>query len=156
MHIVAPLFQFVNSHPALTKEEFSNMHSIYNGACPTSRVLIDNFLGKADKFILIQEGYGMTELSPLSHMIARDSKNSKIGSVGPPIPNTLVKVICPETGNSLGPQEKGELWIKGPQVSAKMTTNDQGLGANRLKSTFLQTRSNNDIKILGTGMSILK
>lgn len=117
MHLVAPLFQFLNSHPALTKEEFREMHSIFNGACPTSRVLVDQFLEKADKFVLIQEGYGMTESSPLTHMILPDSKNSRIGSIGPPAPNTLVRVVCPESGKSMGPKEKGELWIKGPQAS---------------------------------------
>lgn len=92
------------------------MHGIYNGACPTSRVLIDGVLEKAGKFILIQEGYGMTETSPLTHMILGTSKNEKIGSVGPPVPSTLVKVVGPDSEKALGVGKKGEIWIKGPQA----------------------------------------
>ncbi|ODN04804.1 4-coumarate--CoA ligase 1 [Orchesella cincta] len=125
MHIVAPLFQFIISHPELSKEEFSECKTIFTGACPTSRILIDKFLEKASKFVLIQEGYGMTELSPLSHMILPDSENSRLSSVGPPIPNTLVKVVCPETGKALGPKEKGEIWIKGPQVMKGYFKNEE-------------------------------
>jgi acyl-CoA synthetase (AMP-forming)/AMP-acid ligase II len=59
----------------------------------------------------------MTELSPVSHSVIKDAKNTKIGSIGVPIPNTISKVVDLETGNTLGPNQKGEIWVKGPQVS---------------------------------------
>ncbi|CAL8109916.1 unnamed protein product [Orchesella dallaii] len=139
MHVVAPLFQFIISHPELTKDEFSECKTVFTGACPTSRILIDKFLEKANKPILIQEGYGMTELSPLSHMILADSKNSKVGSVGPPIPGTEVKVVCPETGKALGPKEKGEIWIKGPQVMKGYFKNEEATKATITSDGWLRT-----------------
>jgi ankyrin repeat protein len=40
----------------------------------------------------------------------------KSGSVGQLVPNTMGKILNPETNMTLGPGEPGELFIKGPQV----------------------------------------
>ena len=56
----------------------------------------------------------MSELSPLG-TLSTDS-NGKTGSIGPVVPSTYGKIIDPDTGQSLGPGESGELVIKGPQV----------------------------------------
>ncbi len=57
---------------------------------------------------------GMSELSPLATMISES--DPKMGSVGPLTSSTHGKIIDPDTGRSLGPNEHGELCIKGPQV----------------------------------------
>lgn len=62
----------------------------------------------------------MTETSPavlfyrFSHL---DVKSAK-GSVGRPVPNTEVKVVAADdpSGTPLGPNELGELLVRGPQV----------------------------------------
>ena len=58
--------------------------------------------------------WGMTELSPLA--IVTPENIAKIGSCGVLLPNTKGKIVDLETGDALGPHEKGELCIKGPQV----------------------------------------
>ena len=58
--------------------------------------------------------YGMTETSPaVSHMV---KGSSKYESVGGPIPNTEMKVVNPETRNSLPARQTGEICMRGPQV----------------------------------------
>ena len=57
---------------------------------------------------------GMSELSPVGTFVA--DSNQRIGSIGPLVPSTNGKIIDVETGKSLGPNEPGELVIKGPQV----------------------------------------
>mmetsp|Transcript_5011 Transcript_5011/g.9936 ORF Transcript_5011/g.9936 Transcript_5011/m.9936 type:complete len:206 (-) Transcript_5011:332-949(-) len=42
--------------------------------------------------------------------------NAKVGSIGQLCPSTYAKILDIETGKSLGPNEAGELVIKGPQV----------------------------------------
>ena len=59
-------------------------------------------------------GYGLTETSPATHFSR--PRNSKIGSVGPPLSRTQSKVVDIDTGEALGPHQRGELCIKGPQV----------------------------------------
>ena len=56
----------------------------------------------------------MTETSP--SVCQTQDETFKPGSCGYLLPNTYAKVVDLETGVSLGPYEKGELCIKGPQV----------------------------------------
>lgn len=61
----------------------------------------------------IAEGYGMTETSPV--VTFTPLTNIQIGSIGIPVPSTLVKTIDDE-GNDLPIGGVGELCAKGPQV----------------------------------------
>jgi long-chain acyl-CoA synthetase len=63
------------------------------------------------------EGFGMTELSPVSHANPLMGISKK-GSVGIPLPNTDAKIVDLETGEAIpiGSEATGELWVTGPQV----------------------------------------
>ncbi len=61
----------------------------------------------------ISEGYGMTETSPVVSVNPLGA--IQVGTIGLPVPSTLVKVIDDE-GNDLPVGEIGELCVKGPQV----------------------------------------
>ena len=61
----------------------------------------------------ITEGYGLTETSPVVTLNPLD--NPQIGTIGIPIPGTLVKILDDE-GNEQPLGEPGELCVKGPQV----------------------------------------
>ena len=69
----------------------------------------------------VYEGYGLTECSPVVSVNPHDKV--KIGTVGQPVPSTEVKTVD-EQGNDLGFGEKGELWIRGPQVMKGYWRND--------------------------------
>jgi acyl-CoA synthetase (AMP-forming)/AMP-acid ligase II len=56
----------------------------------------------------------MTETSPLTNRNPIDAP--KAGSVGPPVPDTLEKIVDMESGEELPIGEVGELLISGPQV----------------------------------------
>ncbi|HET8849937.1 MAG TPA: AMP-binding protein, partial [Marinobacter sp.] len=61
----------------------------------------------------ISEGYGMTETSPVVTFNPRSA--IQIGTIGLPIPNTVVKTID-DDGKETPVGEPGELCVKGPQV----------------------------------------
>jgi len=69
----------------------------------------------------VYEGYGLTECSPVVSINPHDKV--KIGTVGQPVPSTEVKAVD-EQGNDVGFGEKGELWIRGPQVMKGYWRND--------------------------------
>lgn len=69
----------------------------------------------------VYEGYGLTECSPVVSVNPHDKV--KIGTVGKPVPSTEVKTVD-EHGNDVGFGEKGELWIRGPQVMKGYWRND--------------------------------
>jgi long-chain acyl-CoA synthetase len=44
------------------------------------------------------------------------TKEKKLSSIGPPIPNTEVMIVDVESGQPVDANQRGELWIRGPQV----------------------------------------
>ena len=62
----------------------------------------------------------MTELSPVATMTP--SSDEVLGSCGVLLPNTEAKVVDVTTGEPLGPEQHGEICIKGPQVVLKNAT----------------------------------
>ncbi len=61
----------------------------------------------------IVQGYGMTEAAPVVSLNVPWS--NRVGTVGQPIPGVDVRAFS-DGGDSLGPGEIGELWIRGPIV----------------------------------------
>jgi len=78
------------------------------GALPA---YVDQFFDAVGLEIL--EGYGLTETSPV--LAVRLPGQIKLGTVGPVIPGTQIKIVGPN-GESLGPGETGVIHVKGPQV----------------------------------------
>lgn len=64
----------------------------------------------------VVQGYGLAELSPLSH--CQEPRRPRIGSVGPAVPGTECRVVAPGTGTPLAPRARGEVQVRGPQVMA--------------------------------------
>lgn len=60
--------------------------------------------------ILLKEGYGMSETSPVITVNRFTRGLSKLGTVGPPIPNVEVKIDDPNENG------EGEILVKGPNV----------------------------------------
>jgi long-chain acyl-CoA synthetase len=72
---------------------------------------VDDFFAAAG--ILLLEGYGLTESSPI--VSVRNSWRPVPGTIGPPLPGVEVKVLD-ENGQELAPGQKGVLYIRGPNV----------------------------------------
>ena len=82
-------------------------------AAPTGEALFNQFHKKFPNVVL-QEGWGMTELSPLG--LSTPKNKVKFGSAGVAVPNSKLKIVDVETGDPLGPGQTGELCISGPMV----------------------------------------
>uniref|UniRef100_A0A7C9AL00 Long-chain-fatty-acid--[acyl-carrier-protein] ligase n=3 Tax=Opuntia streptacantha TaxID=393608 RepID=A0A7C9AL00_OPUST len=72
-----------------------------------------------DKFfeaigILLQNGYGLTESSPV--VAARRPAHNILGSIGHPLQHTEIKVVDADTQEVLAPGSKGIVKVRGPQV----------------------------------------
>ncbi len=64
--------------------------------------------------ISILNGYGLTETSPI--LAARRPDLNVRGTVGPPLPQTELKVVDPETGAPVPQGQRGLIMGRGPQV----------------------------------------
>lgn len=70
-----------------------------------SQIMLQKCLPNAD----IIQMFGMTELASV---VTSQKRHHKPGSIGTPSTNTEIKVVDLETGKALGPNKKGELWVK--------------------------------------------
>ena len=64
---------------------------------------------------LVSTGWGMTELSPVGSM--NDMKNEVLGSCGIICTGSEAKIVDLSTGEALPAYQRGELCIRGPQVT---------------------------------------
>jgi len=75
----------------------------------------------------VVQGYGMTELSPVSH--CRPRGGFKPGSVGVTAPNTQTRIVDPVRETDQGTGEDGEIYVRGPQVMKGYLGNPQATAA---------------------------
>jgi len=112
--MVPPLLIFMAQHPSVEKYDITSLKRVMSAAAPLSAELCAAVKSRTS-IEVIRQGYGMTELSPLSHYCPMDADNP--GSVGVPVLNTVCKIIDVQSGEPLGPNCDGEVLAKGPQVS---------------------------------------
>jgi acyl-CoA synthetase (AMP-forming)/AMP-acid ligase II len=120
--LVPPLVLALSRAPEVDKHNLSKLKVIHCGAAS----LPDNVAQACFERLgcQIRYGYGLTEVSPLSHA-SIPSQRDEPGSVGCCLPNTECKIVDPTTGAELNPNEEGEIWLRGPQVMKGYLGNPQ-------------------------------
>ncbi len=113
-HIVPPIVLQLARNPLVETCDLSSLKMIFSGAAPLGPELSRECMQRIG--CSIRQGYGMTETSPVTHSSPADPAKMKLGSVGPPAPNTECKLVDPGTGAELGPNQEGEVWVRGPQI----------------------------------------
>jgi acyl-CoA synthetase (AMP-forming)/AMP-acid ligase II len=113
-HLVPPIVLALSKHPVVDNYKLPNLKTIFSGAAPLGEELTRACMDRLG--CTIRQGYGLTETSPVTHSSPAPPAVLKFGSVGVPAPNTECKIIDLETGTQLGPGERGEVCVRGPQV----------------------------------------
>lgn len=109
---VNTLFNALLNNPDFKEVDFSNLHLSIGGGAAIQRAVAARWHETTGSHII--EGYGMTECSPLIAATRNDSTEYS-GSIGVPVPNTDIRIVD-DNGNDVPMGERGELWVKGPQV----------------------------------------
>src|SRR5712692_7148132 len=112
-HIVPPIVLKLAKDPIVAKYDLSSLKMIFSGAAPLSAELSRECLQRIG--CGIRQGYGMTETSPVTHSSPADPAQMKLGSIGPPAPNTDCKLVDPASGAELRTNHEGEVCVRGPQ-----------------------------------------
>ena len=113
-HLVPPIVLALSKHPIVDNYKLPNLKTIFSGAAPLGEELTRACMDRLG--CTIRQGYGLTETSPVTHTSPAPPAVLKFGSVGVAAPNTECKIIDLETGTPLGPGERGEVCVRGPQV----------------------------------------
>lgn len=108
---VPPIVLGLAKHPLVDAYDISSLKKVFSGAAPLGADLAAEASARIGCPVV--QGYGMTELSPVSHITV--GYESKPGTNGVTIANTFTRIISPE-GHDMGVDEEGELLVKGPQV----------------------------------------
>ncbi|AQA01097.1 4-coumarate--CoA ligase family protein [Mycobacterium sp. MS1601] len=147
-YIAPPVAVALAKHPIIDEFDLSSLRVVMSGAAP-----LDEELGHAvAKRIGCQvvQGYGMSELSPVSHCTPPDGGATLFGvtaplsSVGWTVANSVSKIIDPASGAEIGIPDSGlsatgELWFSGPNVMAGYLGNDKATAETIDADGFLHT-----------------
>ena len=113
-HIVPPIVLKLAKDPLVDNYDLSSLKMIFSGAAPLGADLSQACMKRIG--CGIRQGYGMTETSPVTHSSPADPAMMRHGSVGTAAPNTEVKLVDPATEVELGPNQEGEVCVRGPQI----------------------------------------
>ena len=109
---VPPMVLGLAKHPAVDDFDLSSIKQIFSGAAPLGADLAAAAAARVGCEVV--QGYGMTELSPVSHCTPEGQ--FRPGTSGVTISNTEIRIVDAETGADAGVGERGELLVRGPQV----------------------------------------
>ncbi len=99
LYIAPPIAVALAKHPMVDAYDTSSIRIIFSGAAP-----LDAELGHAVAARLgctVRQGYGMSEMSPVSHTIPEDRDDIPLGTVGVTLPNMECKIMDPATGTEI-------------------------------------------------------
>lgn len=135
-HVVPPIALALAKHPAVDSRDLSALRHIFCGAAPLSADLADDVAQRIG--CGVSQIYGMSETAA-THLVPPFTAVKKPGSIGPPVPGTECRLIDSDTGEDAGPRERGELWIRGPQVMLGYLGNPQATAATIDEDGWLHT-----------------
>jgi len=124
-YVVPPNALALAQHPAVDEHDVSSLRMIMSGAAPLGAELSEAVQKRTGANTI--QGYGLTETSPVTHCVP--ASGGRPGSIGPPLPNTECRIVDPESGEDVAVGERGELWVRGPQVMKGYLNNAEATAA---------------------------
>jgi acyl-CoA synthetase (AMP-forming)/AMP-acid ligase II len=114
LYVVPPIVIALAKHPAVKRFDLTSVRLVNSGAAPLDAGVQDDAARRLDA--VVTQGYGMTETSVAISITPDQPDLVRAGSVGLLLPNMEALIIDPATGSELGPNENGEICVRGPNV----------------------------------------
>ncbi len=142
-HAVPAMLAAMNTRLRKHPMDLSSLKWVISGGAPLPTAVADEFATHSGAIVV--QGYGLSEASPVTHVGPLDGSNLP-GTIGLPLPDTDCRLVDTETGtHDVGPDEVGELLIRGPQVMLGYWNNsaatEQAIRGGWLHTGDLATRS---------------
>lgn len=109
---VPAVYQQLSLAPGFDAADLARVRVWGCGGAALPDVLAERY---AEKGVLVQNGYGMTETGPTAFVAAREDGLRKIGSVGKP--QLLLDVRLVAGARDVETGETGEIWMRGPGIT---------------------------------------
>ncbi|MDX2485590.1 MAG: AMP-binding protein [Pseudodonghicola sp.] len=133
--IVPPVALALAKHPLVESYDLSFVTQVNSAAAPLGADVAEAMGARLGTNAT--QGYGMTELSPVSHVSPHGK--GKPGASGVAVPNTQSRIVDPETGQDLPLGVDGELWVRGPQVMKGYLNNPQATAETIVEGGWMRT-----------------
>ena len=115
LYLVPPMVLALAFHPAVDNYDLSSIRIAGSGAAPLGADVQEACARRLH--CAVGQGWGMTETTALVTVSPFNEPDEiRSGTSGLLIPNTEAKVVDVEDGHELGPNEDGEVWVRGPQM----------------------------------------
>jgi fatty-acyl-CoA synthase len=102
-------------HPTFATTDLSSLHAVCSGGALVPEQLVRTFERELGAPFTIV--FGQTECSPVATMTAPDdTMDDKSNTIGAPMPHVEVKIVDPESGETVAIGEVGELCTRGYHV----------------------------------------
>ena len=117
--IVPLVAKLLAAAPGVEDYDTSSLEFMICGAAPLSDEVGAAVAARLN--CMLAQGYGMTELSPVTHVTPLNRPDIPHSAIGTPIPNVEMRVVDPTTGQDLpipaqGRSAPGEMLVRGPNV----------------------------------------
>ena len=106
-------YQFMAQHPDFASTDLSRLRSAGVGGAPCALAILQAW---ADRGVVLMQGFGMTETSPACIFLDPADAIRKLGSTGKALMHTEARIVN-DAGADCGPDEIGELWVAGPNIT---------------------------------------
>lgn len=123
VYVAPPVLVHLANNPIVDKYDLSSLRMVTSGAAPLTRELVDKVHSRLK--IRINQAYGLSETSPITHTQPWDEWHTSVGSVGKLMPNLTAKYLSPD-GEEVNTGENGELCLKGPNIFKGYWKNKEG------------------------------
>ncbi len=115
-HFAVPaMLLFVSQHPAFAGADLASIRNIVVGGAPVPESLLRLYMSRG---ILVLQGYGLTETSPMVTFLTPEWALEKLGSAGKPPLLTDVRLTAADGSIVTEPRGRGEVCVRGPNVMA--------------------------------------
>jgi acyl-CoA synthetase (AMP-forming)/AMP-acid ligase II len=113
-YMAPPIMLAMAKQPIVDNYDLAHLRVMVTAAAPLGKEIQE--MCEQRLRCLVVQAWGLTETSPGATLHPLDPSNARVGSVGICMPNTECKVVDIATGAELGPNQEGEICVRGPQV----------------------------------------
>ncbi|MFK7958696.1 MAG: AMP-binding protein [Lysobacterales bacterium] len=132
---VPPVIIGLANAPVVDEFDLSSVKQVCSGAAPLGAELQAQAVSRLGCEVV--QGFGMTELSPVSHLTPQG--DYRPGTSGVTVSNTQCRIVDPESGEDQPVNERGELWVRGPQVMQGYLNNEAATAETITEDGWLRT-----------------
>ncbi|MFE3071875.1 AMP-binding protein [Streptomyces sp. NPDC059247] len=116
LYVAPPIVLALAKHPAVADYDLSSLEYVVSAAAPLDAALAEACSARLG-LPPVRQAYGMTELSPGTHVVPLDAADPPPGTVGRLLPSTELRILSlDDPARDAAPGEEGEVAIRGPQV----------------------------------------